>query len=210
MPVIRTTLLEGFASPEQRSQVATRLHETLIDVFGEVTRPFIFSIVDEVKPGTWTIGGQLADEEMIAGGRANSQAELAKKVTAERVGAAYDALASGEDAQIDEYWGQGITWLVPGESRVSGTKDGLSDFMEFMKLVGDLSGYSFEMVRSAVFVMGQQTIDLSRNTATRAGDDSRKLDIQVAHLLTWEDGKIVEGRGAIFGTGTTEFNEFWA
>jgi hypothetical protein len=32
----------------------------------------------------------------------------------------------------------------------------------------------------------------------------------VAHVLRWREGKIIEGRGAIFGTGTTEYNEFFA
>jgi len=210
MPVIRTTLLEGFATPPQRSEVASRLAETLVDIFGEVTKPYVFSIVEEVKPGTWSIGGFLASEEMIANGRATSQEQIAKKITADRVAAAYGALASGDRVSIEEYWDQEITWLVPGESRVSGTKHGLDDFLNFMKMVGELSGGTFSMEPTGVLVSGDQTIDLSHNTGTRAGHPSRKLAIDVAHLLRWRDGKVVEGRGAIFGTGTTEFNKFWA
>jgi len=210
MPVIRTTLLEGFASPDQRSELCQKLAESLVEVFGEVTRPYIFSIVEEVLPGTWSIGGTLATEEMIAAGRANSQEFLAKKVTPDRVAQAYAALASGEQATIEEYWDQEITWLVPGESRVSGLKSGLGEFLAFMKMVGELSGGTFNMEPTGLFVQGDQTLDLSHNTGTRAGDPSRKLAIDVAHLLRWRDGKVVEGRGAIFGTGTTEFNHFWA
>jgi hypothetical protein len=93
---------------------------------------------------------------------------------------------------------------------VSGTKKGLDDFLGFMKVVGELSGGSFEMTRTGIFLSGDQSIDLSHNTATRAGDSGRKLSIDVAHVLRWSEGKIVEGRGAIFGSGTTEFNNFWA
>jgi len=210
MPVIRTTLLEGFSTKEQRGEVASRLADTLVDVFGPVTRPYVFSIVEEVLPGAWSIGGQLATEEMIAGGVAASQEYLATKLDANRVAAAYAALGSGEQATIEDYWDAEITWLVPGESRVSGLKTGLGEFLAFMKTVGELSGGSFNMENQGLFILGDRTIDLTRNTGTRAGDPSRKLDIFVAHLLTWRDGKVVDGRGAIFGTGTTEFNNFWA
>ncbi|HEX5402925.1 MAG TPA: nuclear transport factor 2 family protein, partial [Pseudonocardiaceae bacterium] len=193
MPIVRTTLLEGFATADQRSELVSRLADTVVDVFGPVTKPYIFSIVEEVMPGTWSIGGQVANEDMIQGGRAASQAYLATKVTADRVDAAYDALAGGGQAEIEEYWDQEIAWLVPGESRVSGLKTGLSDFLNFMKLVGELSEYSFNMERTGCFVSGDQTIDLSHNTGTRAGDPSRQLNIDVAHLLTWRDGKVVEG-----------------
>ena len=47
---------------------------------------------EEVQPGTWSIGGMVANEDMIAGGRAQSQDYLATKVTPERVAAAYAAL----------------------------------------------------------------------------------------------------------------------
>lgn len=210
MPVIRTTILEGFATAEQRSEITTRLADTLVDIFGDVTRPYIFSIVDEIKPGAWSIAGSVANEEMIAGGRQISQESLAKKLTVSRVGAAYDALATGDRAKIEEYWDADITWLVPGETSVSGTKTGLDDFLDFMKEVGALSGNSFNMERTGVFISGDQSVDLSLNTATRAGDPSRALSIDVAHVLRWREGKIIEGRGAIFGTGTTEYNQFFA
>jgi ketosteroid isomerase-like protein/phenylpyruvate tautomerase PptA (4-oxalocrotonate tautomerase family) len=210
MPVIRTTLLEGFSTEEQRAEICTRLADTLVDIFGEVTKPYIFSIVDEIKPGAWSIGGNVANEAMIANGVQISQADLAKKLTVDRVGRAYDALATGDRAEMEKYWDQNLEWLVPGESRVSGTKKGLDDFLGFMKVVGELSGGSFEMTRTGIFLSGDQSIDLSHNTATRAGDSGRRLSIDVAHVLRWSEGRIVEGRGAIFGSGTTEFNNFWA
>jgi phenylpyruvate tautomerase PptA (4-oxalocrotonate tautomerase family)/ketosteroid isomerase-like protein len=210
MPVIRTTLLEGFATREQKEEVVSRLAETLVDVFGEVTKPYIFSIIDEVQPGTWSIGGMVANEDMIAGGRATSQQQLAVKLTPARVAAAYGALGTGDRTSIEEYWDAEINWLVPGESRVSGLKQGLDEFINFMKLVGELSGGSFNMEPKGLLIHDNQSLDLSHNTGTRAGHPNRKLNIDVAHLLTWRDGKVIEGKGAIFGHGTTEFNKFWA
>jgi phenylpyruvate tautomerase PptA (4-oxalocrotonate tautomerase family)/ketosteroid isomerase-like protein len=212
MPIIRTSLLEGFATKEQESALAVRMADVVADTFGDFTKPYIFSIVDEVKPGSWSVQGQAMTEEMIAAGRAMSQDWLAKKLTPERVGEAYDALATGDRAVIEQYFDNNMTWLVPGEAPlISGLKQGLDDFLEFMKYVGDLSGGSFNMDRHSTFIKdGEWSVDLSHNTASRAGDPSRTLTIDVAHVLRWRDGKIIEARGAIFGTGTTEYNAFWA
>ena len=39
---------------------------------------------------------------------------------------------------------------------------------------------------------------------------TRKLDINVIHYLRWRDGKVIEGRGAIFGDGTAQYDAFWS
>lgn len=211
MPIIRTTLLEGFATREVESELAVRLADTVADTVGDFSRPYIFSVVEEVKPGTWSVQGQAMTEEMIAAGHQMSEEYRAKKLTPERVGAAYDALATGDRAVIEQYFDSDMTWLVPGESRISGLKQGLDDFLEFMKVVGDLSGNSFNMERQGIFVKdGESSVDLSHNTASRAEDPSRTLTIDVAHVLRWRDGKIIEARGAIFGTGQAEYDAFWA
>lgn len=210
MPIIRTTLVEGFATREQKEEVIVRLADVLVGVFGEITKPNIFSLVEEVKPGSWSIGGVVADEAMVAGGRAVSEEQVARRLDEARVNAAYEAIASGDRTRIEAYWDSEITWLVPGEAPVSGTKKGLDNFLDFMRDVGERAGNSFAMERQAIFVSGDLSVDLSHNTATRAGDPSRTLDIDVAHVMRWREGKIVEGRGAIFGTGTTEYNTFFA
>jgi hypothetical protein len=58
------------------------------------------------------------------------------------------------------------------------------------------------MERNDILVSTDQTVDLSRNTATRAGYLNRKLSIDVAYALRWQD-HAGEGRGAMFGTSTT-------
>jgi phenylpyruvate tautomerase PptA (4-oxalocrotonate tautomerase family)/ketosteroid isomerase-like protein len=209
MPVIRTTLLQGYSSPEQRTELAKRLADTLVDIYGEVIRLQINSIVDEVPPGDWLIGGMVPDAELVARSSLVTQEYFAKRVTRERVEAAYTALANGDRVTIEEYWDQDMVWVVPGESQVSGMKKGLDDFLSFMNIIRELSGNSFVMERYDILVSRDWTVDLSHNTATRAGYPDRKLSIDVAHVLQWCDGKVVQGRGAIFNTGTTEYNKFW-
>ena len=68
-------------------------------------------------------------------------------VTPELVGKAYDALASGNRAEIEKYWDKDMNWLVPGHNQLSGWHHGLDGFLAFMGEVGRLSNRSFHMPR---------------------------------------------------------------
>ena len=46
-------------------------------------------------------------------------------VTPELVGKAYEALMSGDRAQIEKYWDADMNWLVPGHNVLSGWYHGL-------------------------------------------------------------------------------------
>ena len=120
------------------------------------------------------------------------------KLTPELVIQAYDALASGDRARISQYWAEDMIWLVPGHNPLSGLKRGLDAFLGFMQEVGRLSGNSFHMDREAIMLSDDASADVTRNQGNRAEDPSRRLDINVIHYLRWRDGKVIEGRGAIF------------
>jgi ketosteroid isomerase-like protein len=148
-------------------------------------------------------------------------AELAKggsvaQVTPELVGKAYAALASGDMAQIEQYWAEDMIWLVPGHNPLSGLYHGRDAFLGFMAEVGRQSASSFNMESVAVMASGEYSADVTHNVGYRAGFEGKgnvpytKLDINVVHVLRWRDGKVIEGRGAIFGDGTTEYDLFWA
>lgn len=110
---------------------------------------------------------------------------------------------------MEEYWDRDMTWLVPGHNQISGLKKGLDEFIAFMEKVGILTDNSFQMSWEGVAITGDTSADIRHNTGHRAGDDSRQLDINVVHVLRWREGKVIEGRGAIFGDGTAQFDEFW-
>jgi ketosteroid isomerase-like protein/phenylpyruvate tautomerase PptA (4-oxalocrotonate tautomerase family) len=210
MPIVRTTLVNGFASTAQKGEIAQRTTDVVADVLGEMTRPYIFSLVDEIAPGALTVGGVIMTDEIERNGIMMSQNwREHRRLTAERVRQAYAALAGGESANIEEYWDAEMTWLVPGDAPVSGLKQGREEFLQFMKTIGELSGNSFQMEWKDVLVSGDLSVDITHNTGNRAGDTKRKLDIDVVHVLRWREGKVVEGRGAIFGGGTAQYSEFW-
>jgi len=137
-------------------------------------------------------------------------------VTPELVQKAYGALASGDIEQIKQYWAEDMNWLVPGHNPLSGWYHGRDAFLGFMGEVGALSNNSFNMESVAVMVSDEYSADVTRNVGYRAGFEGQgtapytKLDIDVVHVLRWRDGKVIEGRGAIFGDGTTEYDQFWA
>jgi ketosteroid isomerase-like protein len=136
-------------------------------------------------------------------------------VTLELVGKAYQALASGDPAELEKYWDKDMNWLVPGHNPLSGWYHGRDAFVGFMMQVGALSNRSFNMETIAVMVSDEYSADVTHNVGFRAGHEGSgevpytKLDIEVVHVLRWRDGKVIEGRGAIFGDGTTEYDQFW-
>jgi ketosteroid isomerase-like protein len=131
-------------------------------------------------------------------------------LTAERVRAAYGALGTGDRSVIEQYWDPEMTWLTAGGSRVSGTYKGLDGFIGFLRTMGELTGNSLKAEINALLVSGDEAVLVTHNTATRAGDPGRRLDINEVHYLRWREGKIVDGKGAMFGTGTSEFDRFVA
>jgi ketosteroid isomerase-like protein len=139
-------------------------------------------------------------------------AQIAAAVTPEHVLKAYAALASGDMEQIKEYWAEEMVWQVPGHNQLSGWYYGRDEFLAFMGKVGELSGRSFRMdpVAGQVLVTGDYSCDLTRNRGHRAGQPEKTMDIEVAHVLRWRDGKVIAGKGAIFGDGTTEYDQFWS
>lgn len=131
-------------------------------------------------------------------------------VSAEHVNNAYKALGTGDRDLCSEFWSEDLVWQVPGHNQLSGWKYGLDEFLGFMKKVGALSGGSFHMTPISIMVNDEYSCDVTNNQGTRANDQNKKLNIDVAHVLRWRDGKVIAGRGGIFGDGTAQYDEFWS
>jgi ketosteroid isomerase-like protein len=131
-------------------------------------------------------------------------------VTAELVSKAYAALATGDKAEIQKYWSDDLKWYVPGHNIISGWKNNLDEFIDFMMTVGKLSDFSFNMDNLTTCVNEEYSADITRNRGHRAGNPDKKLDIIAVHVLKWENDKVIEGRGAIQGDGTNEYDVFWS
>jgi uncharacterized protein len=133
---------------------------------------------------------------------ANIDPELVKK--------AYGALATGDPNEIAKYWDENMVWLVPGHNPLSGWYHGRQAFINFMKRVGELSGGSFKMETITITTNEEYSTDMTNNQGTRAGAPHIKLNIDVAHTLRWKNGKVIAGKGGIFGDGTDQYDHFWS
>jgi ketosteroid isomerase-like protein len=131
-------------------------------------------------------------------------------VTPELVGEAYEALASGDIKRIHKYWDEDMVWQVPGHNQLSGWKYSRDEFLAFMGRVGELSGGSFHMTPITVMTNDDYSCDVTNNQGTRAEDPNKKLNIDVAHVLRWRNGKVIAGKGGIMGDGTAQYDEFWS
>ncbi|WP_437931171.1 nuclear transport factor 2 family protein [Sorangium sp. So ce291] len=137
-------------------------------------------------------------------------------ITPQLVNDAYAALASGDLGTIRQYWSQDLVWLVPGHHALAGAYRGLDAFLDFMRKTAQLSNNSFRMDLITVLTNDEYSADVTHNLGfrTKTAEDTTspysKLDIDVIHLLRWRDGKVIEGRGAIFGDGTSRFDQFWS
>ena len=131
-------------------------------------------------------------------------------VTPELVGKAYGALAAMNESEIARYWAEDMVWLVPGHNPLSGWYHGRQAFINFMKRVGELSGGSFHMDVVTIMCNDEYSCDVTRNRGSRAGMPDVLLDIDVAHVLRWRDGKVIAGKGGIFGDGTDQYDHFWS
>lgn len=131
-------------------------------------------------------------------------------LTPEHVNNAYKVLATGDADLVSEFWDENMVWLVPGHNQLSGWKFGRQAFLDFMAKVGELSGGSFNMKVITLMVNDDYSCDVTNNQGTRANDPNKKLNIDVAHVLRWRDGKVIAGKGGIFGDGTAQYDEFWS
>lgn len=131
-------------------------------------------------------------------------------LTPEHVNNAYKVLATGDADLVSEFWDENMVWLVPGHNQLSGWKHGRQAFLDFMAKVGELSGGSFNMKVITLMVNDDYSCDVTNNQGTRANDPNKKLNIDVAHVLRWRDGKVIAGKGGIFGDGTAQYDEFWS
>ena len=145
-------------------------------------------------------------------GAAPTEFDIETAITPEHVGEAYAALASGDMGRINQYWAEDLVWQVPGHNELSGWYYSRDEFLAFMGKVGEMSDHSFKMdpIAGKVLVTGDYSVDLTRNRGFRKGETEKTMDIEVAHVLRWRDGKVVAGKGAIFGDGATEYDQFWS
>ena len=73
MPLLNVKMLEGVFTPTQKQEMIRKLTDTMVSIEGENMRPVTLVVIDEVKSGDWSVGGQsftTEDVKALAAGRA--------------------------------------------------------------------------------------------------------------------------------------------
>lgn len=59
MPIINVKFIEGVvATDEQKQDLIEQLTNTFVSICGDVTRPFVYVVIDETPPLQWGIAGK--------------------------------------------------------------------------------------------------------------------------------------------------------
>ena len=71
MPMVQVKLIEGVFSDAQKQEMIRKLTDAMVSIEGEAMRAITWVVVEEVKSGSWGIGGKgmsSADVKAMAGG----------------------------------------------------------------------------------------------------------------------------------------------
>ena len=57
MPMITVKMIEGVFDAEQKQDMIRKLTDTMVSIEGESLRPVTWVVLEEVRSGSWGIGG---------------------------------------------------------------------------------------------------------------------------------------------------------
>ncbi len=65
MPLIEVKVIENVFTKEQKSEMATKLTDTMVSIEGEALRPYTLVVIEEVRSGDWVVGGKAITTEAV-------------------------------------------------------------------------------------------------------------------------------------------------
>jgi 4-oxalocrotonate tautomerase len=65
MPLIQVHLIEDVFTPKQKNEIIEKLTDAMVSIEGENMRGVTLVTIDEVKSGSWGIGGKALTTEMV-------------------------------------------------------------------------------------------------------------------------------------------------
>lgn len=139
-------------------------------------------------------------------------------LTRERVEAAYAALATGDRDKIVEYWSEDLRFQMPGNHQFAGWFTGLDDYLQKMAKLGEATGGRIKAATLHILIdeAAGISIDVYELDGHRAHAEEgtvspyERLQVEGVHVFRWENGRIVEGRSALFADGVTRGNLWWS
>ena len=140
------------------------------------------------------------------------------RLTRERLAAAYEALLSRDRGKVLEYWSENVRFEMPGNHQYAGWYEDLDQYLHKMDKLMEACGGVIQVETLDVLLNEEDgvSIDVFRLSSTRANAPDgvtspyEQLEIEGVHLLRWRDGRIIEGRGGLFGDAATRANLWWS
>jgi 4-oxalocrotonate tautomerase len=65
MPLITVKVLENVFTPTQKHEMIRKLTDTMVSIEGENMRPVTLVVIEDVKSGDWSIGGNAFTTEDV-------------------------------------------------------------------------------------------------------------------------------------------------
>ena len=65
MPLIQVKLIENVFTPAQKNEIISKLTDALVSIEGENMRPVTLVVIEEVRSGSWGIGGQALTTDAV-------------------------------------------------------------------------------------------------------------------------------------------------
>ncbi len=65
MPMITVKMIEGVFDAAQKQDMIRRLTDTMVQIEGESLRPVTWVVLEEVRSGSWGIGGDALTTEAV-------------------------------------------------------------------------------------------------------------------------------------------------
>ena len=65
MPLIEVKVIENVFTPEQKSQMITKLTDAMVSIEGENLRPATVVLIEETRSGDWGFGGKAMTTEAV-------------------------------------------------------------------------------------------------------------------------------------------------
>ncbi|HEY0941459.1 MAG TPA: tautomerase family protein [Steroidobacter sp.] len=73
MPIVTIKCIERVLSEDEQHRLIDAIHEAFVQVVGEAVRPHLIVLMEEVRSGLWSRGGERLTSEGVRAGRSGAR-----------------------------------------------------------------------------------------------------------------------------------------
>jgi len=78
LPLIQVKLIEDIFTPAQKKEMIAKLTDTMVAIEGENMRPVTWVVIEEVRSGSWGVGGHALTTDDVRAQAAGHKLSLSK------------------------------------------------------------------------------------------------------------------------------------